>query len=270
MVGKTAARGLDRLHRVGNFGVAAVADAHVRAIPRRAGFSRKIISRPGTAGAPVNHAPTTLRWSFSTSAANACSSSAVRPLTTILDLGHRSRWPRPTVAYRGLQAMLDRNGGQSSGMIHGLAYTLLILAKHWARLPDADLQKLRTACRRLRHERQGMTEKGSGPGSASSTVHRNLNNLLLLPEKLLHQARTKRMLLERAAGLVEVALAIELLTMTALRVKNLARLNLDENVHWTQCRSALYAALSTGVTSKTGSTATSNSRGRRPSFEAFP
>ena len=33
---------------------------------------------------------------------------------------------------------------------------------------------------------------------------------------------------------MEVALAIELLTMTALRVKNLARLNLDENVHWTQ------------------------------------
>jgi integrase len=57
---------------------------------------------------------------------------------------------------------------------------------------------------------------------------------LTLPQELLHEAKAKKLAPRRAAALVEVALAIELLLMTALRVKNLASLHLDENIQWSR------------------------------------
>lgn len=66
---------------------------------------------------------------------------------------------QPDMALRGLTSMLNRKNGQSSGMVHGMAYTLLNIAKHFARLPNQDLKRLRDYCQRLKVPRSGMTEK---------------------------------------------------------------------------------------------------------------
>jgi integrase len=137
---------------------------------------------------------------------------------------------RPELAYRGLTAMLDRKGAPS-GMIHGMAYTLLVIAKHHARLSDEEQQQLRTACSRLKVQRRGMTAKNRArlrQFDDPQVLHR----LLCLPEELLREARTKALSPPRAGTLVEVALAIELLLMTALRIKNLSTLHLDKNIQW--------------------------------------
>jgi integrase len=139
----------------------------------------------------------------------------------------------PDMVLRGLQAMLRRNEGRSSGMLHGMAYTLLIIAKHHVRLPDRDVEKLRAYCAQLKVARPGMTEKNRARLRQFDDPH-NLNRILLLPEELLRDARTNSTSRRRAAELVETALAIELLLMTALRIKNLSMLDLDENVHWTR------------------------------------
>jgi integrase len=139
---------------------------------------------------------------------------------------------KPELAYKGLKAMLDRKG-ETSGMLHGMAYTLLIIAKHHARLGEDDLQKLRMACSRLKPKRQGMTPKNRARLRQLSDPQ-VLNQLLLLHHDLLQEARTKALPLPRAAALVEVALALELLWMTALRIKNLSNLHLDENIQWTR------------------------------------
>ena len=179
---------------------------------------------PPLAAATIKHRQTQIRRFWGELVASGMKS------TDIIDL---RAMVQPAVAYRGLQAMLDRNGGRSSGMIDGMSYTLLIIAKHWAVLPDADLQKLRTACRRLKHKRQGMTEKNRAR-LRQFDDRQNLNALLLLPEQLLREAKASALPPLRAAALVEIALAIELFLMTALRVKNLALLSLDENIRWTR------------------------------------
>lgn len=138
----------------------------------------------------------------------------------------------PELAYRGLKAMLNRKG-ETSGMLHGTAYTLLVIAKHHARLGEDDLQKLRMACSRLKPKRHGMTVKNRARLRQFSDPQ-ILNRLLLLHRELVHEAKTKALSPPRAAALVEIALAIELLSMTALRIKNLANLHLDENIQWTR------------------------------------
>jgi integrase len=116
-------------------------------------------------------------------------------------------------------------------MIHGMAYTLLVMAKHYARLSDEELQQLRTACSKLKYRRQGMTAKNRARLRQFDDPQ-VLSRLLCLPEDLLREARTKALSPPRAAALVEVAVAIELLLMTALRIKNLSTLHLDENIQW--------------------------------------
>ena len=152
--------------------------------------------------------------------------SGVRP-EAIVDL--RSM-VHPEVAYRGLTAMFDRKG-EPSGMVHGMAYTLLVIAKNYARLPNEDLQKLRQACSKLKPKQRGMTAKNRARLRQFEDPQ-VLNRLLLLPEELVRETRSKALSTTRAAAHVEVALAIELLLMTLLRIKNLSNLHLDENFQW--------------------------------------
>jgi integrase len=138
----------------------------------------------------------------------------------------------PVMAYRGLTAMLDRRGG-TSGMIHGMAYTLLIIAKHYVKLPDEDQQKLRNACARLKVKRDGMTEKNRARLRPFNDPHK-LSQLLLLPDAIMEEAKSDALSPKAAAARAETALAIQLLLMTLLRIKNLASLHIDENLHWTR------------------------------------
>jgi integrase len=139
---------------------------------------------------------------------------------------------QPDMAYRGLRAMIARKNG-SSGMIHNMAYALLVIAKHHVRLAEQDLNKIRKACSKLKVERLGMTAKNRARLRQFDDQD-NLNRLLDLPRKLLLEVQRKPMRAARAARLVEIALAIELLWMTALRIKNLASLRLDQNLQWTR------------------------------------
>lgn len=118
---------------------------------------------------------------------------------------------------------LHRRGGDSSGNIHNMAYMLLPIAKHHAKLLDDEVQRLRVPYRRLKIERQGMTKKNRERLSQFDNAH-NLNRLPLLPGELLKIAQEKIPSPKRAASLVEIALAIEVLRLTSLRIKNVAAL----------------------------------------------
>ncbi len=108
---------------------------------------------------------------------------------------------RPTMVYRGLDAMLRRRGGKSSGNIHNMAYMLLVIAKHHAKLRDEESQRLKIAGKRLKVERQGMTKKNRERLSQFDD-EQNLNRLLLLPEEILKIAQEKIPSPTRAASLV--------------------------------------------------------------------
>lgn len=178
---------------------------------------------PPLAAATIRHRRTQILRFFGELVADGVSPAELVELRAMVD---------PGMALRGLQAMLRRKGG-SSGMIHNTAYMLLVIAKHHAHHPDDDLQKLRGYCAKLKVDRQGMTEKNRKRLRQFSDP-KNLSQILLLPETLLLEAQTRPLSLDRAATLVEVALAIELFLMTALRIKNIAALHLDDNFQWTR------------------------------------
>ena len=138
----------------------------------------------------------------------------------------------PDIAYRGLKAILNRTG-KPSGMLHNMAYALLIIAKHYADSPDEDLQKIKTFCKKLKPKLGGMTEKNR-TRLRQFDDPQALNRLLLLPDALIRDAKSNVLSPSRRAALVEIALVIEILLMTALRIKNVARLNLADHVQWSR------------------------------------
>jgi integrase len=138
----------------------------------------------------------------------------------------------PDVASRGLKAIFNRTG-KASGMLHNMAYALLIIAKHHTKASDDDLKRLRLFCQKLKPKRGGMTEKNR-TRLRQFDDPKALNRLLLLPDALVRDAKSNALSPSRRAALVEIALAIELLSMTTLRIKNIARLNLEEHVHWSR------------------------------------
>jgi integrase len=140
---------------------------------------------------------------------------------------------RPENVEKGLRAMLARKGGSTSKTIYGIAYMLKTIAKHYVRLPAEEITKLNTICQRLRVRQVGMTEKNrkrlrqfDDEAQAARILH--------LPAELLAEARRGKLSPKRCAMMVEVALAIELLLMTALRIKNLAGLHLDQSIEFSR------------------------------------
>lgn len=140
---------------------------------------------------------------------------------------------RPENVEKGLRAMLNRKAGRTSKTIYGMAYMLKTIAKHYVRLPSEDIAKLDVMCRRLRVRQIGMTEKNrkrlrqfDDEGHAARILH--------MPAELIAEARSGKVSPKRCAMLAETALAIELLLMTALRIKNLAGLHLDQSIEWSR------------------------------------
>ena len=140
---------------------------------------------------------------------------------------------RPEIAKQGLASMIDGHGGKTSGAIHNMAYTLMSIAKHYVRLPDTDVIQLKILCIRLKPQQHGMTPKNR-TRLRQFDDSRNVTRLLALPHTLWNEAKKGEGVEKRAALKVEVALAIELLIMCELRIKNLARLRLDESFQWSR------------------------------------
>lgn len=140
---------------------------------------------------------------------------------------------RPEMARRGLGRMYDQHNRSTSGMIHGMAYTLLAIAKHYARLPEQEVRALRAFCAQLKPKQEGMTAKNRARLRQLNDPAQ-LRRILLMHEELLAVSKAKALSPKKAALAVETALAIELLVMTGLRIKNLARLRLDENFLWSR------------------------------------
>lgn len=135
----------------------------------------------------------------------------------------------PSMFERGLRALYTRRGKQISNSLHVNAVSLLGVATRYLRLPDDDLEEMRALCKKLKVERRGMTEKNRGRLRPFED-QRNVALLLGLPAALLKDARSGKLKLRQAAMMVEIALAIELLIAAALRIKNLSRVHLDNNL----------------------------------------
>ena len=62
-------------------------------------------------------------------------------------------------AQSALKVLWDRAGGRKTGHLHNHGLLLVNLAKHWVRVPEAHLQRLRAMCKQVDPGQSGMTER---------------------------------------------------------------------------------------------------------------
>jgi len=129
----------------------------------------------------------------------------------------------------GLRFFLDRAGNKKTKYIHDLACALKAMARHQVRVDATHLDRLRSICRQLDPGRRGLTDKNRDL-LRQFDDEQNLAALLLLPERLVAEARRHKPPRRTDAVLVQLALAIEIELMVPLRISNLAGLDLDRHL----------------------------------------
>jgi integrase len=126
-------------------------------------------------------------------------------------------------AASGLGFFYDRAGGKPS--VHGgqVAGVVLSIARHWAKLPAAEIEAIKRIARRITLHRNGMTERNKVRLRAVDDAGR-LQDLLRLPEFIRAEVVRDQPPTQSLALRLQTAVAIELLIMAPVRIKNLAAL----------------------------------------------
>jgi integrase len=130
---------------------------------------------------------------------------------------------------------IDRADGAIKRWHYDLARQLLCVARHWLRLPEQDLEVLGAFCRQLgaRCQGDGLTKKNRDRLRPFEDPE-NFRRLVLLPTIEESQTRRMRPPNRKAALRQQIAIALDLLLLTGMRIGNLAGLQLDRDLHWSR------------------------------------
>jgi len=133
-------------------------------------------------------------------------------------------------AYKdGLRFFLDRRTGPSSRSAKEFARTLKAIAKYWVKVDGATLDSMRRIVRKLSGEARGMTQKNRDRlrPLGDPTIRQDFVNL---PHRLMRMAASGKLRPKRAALMAQTAVALEILLMAPMRMRNLIRLDLERNL----------------------------------------
>ena len=129
-----------------------------------------------------------------------------------------------------------QDGNKLSAFTHGLAVTLIAIAKEWVGAPAETLAALKMLRSKLGTLPTGLTEK-------NQALLRRFDDpqlqaaLVQLPDKVWHAARRNLAKSRLAFVDLQSSLAIDLLIhVPALRMQNLSALRFDKHLHWPQGR----------------------------------
>jgi len=151
-------------------------------------------------------------------------------IDAIVDLGYLVKLDHFRDA---LRFHLDRNGGQTSGAIHGLARTMISIAAHHSKVDAEQLTELKKIGRRLATERGGLSEQNR-ERLRQFDDDRSIGLLLTMPRRLMAEADRRPKGDRQAAVLAQIAVAVELLLMCPIRLRNLASLRIDRHFHFSR------------------------------------
>jgi len=132
---------------------------------------------------------------------------------------------------QALTYLLERHGGPKRHL-RNQASTLIYIAKRWVEADDHVLETLKAMRKQLRCPRAGLTPK-------NKTILRQFNDplnvakIVNLPDRLLAEAK-KRKNPNKAALLVQTALAIEILLIAPIRLRNLLTLGFDAHLAYSR------------------------------------
>jgi integrase len=135
-----------------------------------------------------------------------------------------------------LRFFLDRAGDKTTSRIHGLAIMIKTLAKHVVGVDDDHLMALMDLCNRVDPKTNGMTDKNRDRLRPFDDP-RNVRLILDLPIRVVEQILRDDRGLERDALFVQKALAMEILIMAPMRLKNISGLHIERHIRRTRAAS---------------------------------
>jgi integrase len=127
----------------------------------------------------------------------------------------------------------ESEGRKLHAYTHGLAGSLIAIAKEWVRVPNEALTALKAIRHKLGAVPIGLTEK-------NKDLLRQFNDkgllrrLVNLPDRLWRHAVGELKASRRQFIDLQNALAIDILLVAPLRMRNLTALNFDEHIRWPQ------------------------------------
>ena len=134
---------------------------------------------------------------------------------------------------QALTFMWERNEEEKSGNIYGLARAMLSIARHHVGVDDKALKKLQILCATANPRQVGLTPKNM-ERLRQFRDPRNTSMLLDLPDRLQSEAQRRGQVDEKAALLMQMAVAVELLLMCMVRRRNLVNLDEARHVKWSR------------------------------------
>jgi integrase len=141
---------------------------------------------------------------------------AIKQLATLVE---------PDNAKSILRYLRDRHGNTFT-YLHQQALLLKTIARYWVKAPEDQIERISRVAQNLAVKRRAMTPKNSRRLRQFDSEE-NLRALLDLPDRVLAEARGGT---KMDARRVMLALAVGLLTVTAMRIDNLAGLEPDRHL----------------------------------------
>ncbi len=131
----------------------------------------------------------------------------------------------PACAKLALRFFWDKAKQRETVHLHQMAGLAISIARHWANLPDTDIERLQKMAKQLRPMAIGMTSRNMARLRQLDDKDR-LRALLTLPETLMEKARRLGAPSVHSALLAQTAVAVELLLAVPMRLRNLSRLRI--------------------------------------------
>lgn len=128
-----------------------------------------------------------------------------------------------------LRFFLRRSNGTPTSQTAGIASCLVTIARHWIKAGEPHLRELAHLNKKVTPRQEGLTHKNQ-ERLRQFDSDRNKALLLQFPQNIAKSLRNKKALTRKDALSLQIAVAVEILIMTALRLHNLASLDLDRNI----------------------------------------
>ena len=174
--------------------------------------------RPSTIRTRLDH----LRWAASAVVATGVPIEEITSLEALVTPLKRAR--------AALIFLHERAGSKRSSSVGHVAEVMRIVARHHARLPEAEIAIIRVWAKHLSPDYRFITDKNKNHIEAMLEPDREAK-LYAMPQALMNAARQLRAASPRqAASLALRAVAIELLTHIPFRLANVVGLRLDQHV----------------------------------------
>jgi integrase len=143
---------------------------------------------------------------------------------------------------QGVGFIRDRSGKRTTRHVHQIICAIKAMAQHWVKVDEAHLKRLQLISRRANPGRPGMTSKNQDR-LRQFNDQVNVDALLTLPDRILAKMPSGTPPSYKQALEVQTAVAIGILLMIPMRLRNLKNLNMDDHLIRTRASGVVHLAV---------------------------